>query len=382
MVKSKKVLVAPLDWGLGHATRCIPIIKLMIARGAEVIIAADGRAAQLLKEEFPALKHIHLRGYRIRYSKTFAMALMIALQIPKIVLSVIREHSALKKIILDEQPDVVISDNRFGLCLTPNPRPASPSFGVTSPKERGASSEPTTIFITHQLMVKCPQGLKFLEPIIHRIILFFIKKYDECWIPDVADEKNLSGDLSHKYPLTANAKFIGWLSRFHSEKIISAQKKYDLLVLLSGTEPQRTVLEEILTEQIQETNYKTLIVRGVTEKQKQFIHQNNLTTVSHLNSKELFAAINESETIICRPGYSTLMDLAATGKKAILIPTPGQTEQEYLSEELWKKNIFRSSSQNNFMLDDALKEVGAMKTLEKEFFRSELENSVNELLKK
>lgn len=360
MEKRKKVLVAPLDWGLGHATRCIPIIKLLIESGAEVILAFDGRAAQLLKEEFSEQKHIHLKGYRIRYSKTFSMALMIAIQIPKIILSIIREHSDLKKIIRNEQPDIVISDNRFGLW----------------------NKKIRSVFITHQLMVKCPPRLKILEPLIHRIILGFVKKYNECWIPDVESGENLSGDLSQKYALAANAKFIGWLSRFDSEKLISAQKKYDLLVLLSGTEPQRTVLEKILTEQIQKTNYRALIVRGVTEEQKQFSQQNNLTFVSRLNSGELFAAIHESEIIICRPGYSTLMDLAATGKKAILIPTPGQTEQEYLSDELAKKNIFYSTSQSKFMLADALKSVGATKNLEKEFFRSELKNSVIELLKK
>lgn len=360
MEKRKKVLVAPLDWGLGHATRCIPIIKLLIESGAEVILAADGRAAQLLKEEFPELKHIHLKGYRIRYSKTFSMALMIAIQIPKIISSIIREHSDLKKIIRNEQPDIVISDNRFGLW----------------------NNKIRSVFITHQLMVKCPSGLKFLEPLIHRIILRFVKKYNECWVPDIEGGKNLSGDLAHKFPLTSNIKFIGWLSRFDSEKINSTEKKYDLLVLLSGTEPQRTVLENILTQQIQKTNHRALIVCGVTEEQKQFEHQNNLTIVSHLNSGELFTAIHESEIIICRPGYSTLMDLAATGKKAILIPTPGQTEQEYLSDELAKKNIFYSASQSKFMLADALKAVGATKNLEKEFFRSEPENSVIELLKK
>ncbi|MBK5285436.1 MAG: glycosyltransferase, partial [Bacteroidia bacterium] len=322
MKRRKKILIAPLDWGLGHAARCIPIIKILQEKGAEVIIAADGRAAQLLKEEFPELKHISLRGYGIRYSKTFGMTLMIALQIPKIIFAIVREHFALKRIIGEYKLDVVISDNRYGLW----------------------NKKINSVFITHQLMVKSPRGLTFLEPLIHQIILFFVKKYSECWIPDSADEKNLSGDLAHEYPLPRNAKFIGWLSRFSSEKIIAIPKKYDLLVLLSGTEPQRGVLEKILTEQIQKTNNTTFIVRGVTEDQKQFSRQNNLTIVSHLNSKELLQAIHESEIIISRPGYSTLMDLAATGKKAILIPTPGQTEQEYLAEKLMRENIFYSIS--------------------------------------
>ena len=374
MNKRKRILVAPLDWGLGHATRCIPIIKTFGEKGAEVVIAADGRAALLLKEEFFSLKHITLRGYRIRYSKIFGMTFMIALQIPKIIFTIIREHFELKKIIEKYKPDVVISDNRYGLWST--------RLTPTLSKGEGVTSELQTIFITHQFLVKCPSALKFLEPLIHKIILFFVKKYDQCWIPDMADEKNISGDLTHKYPLPENAKFIGWLSRFDSGKNISAEKKYDLLVLLSGTEPQRTVLEKILTEQIQKTNYNALIVRGVTEEQKQFNHQKNLTIVSYLNSQELFSAMNESEIIICRPWYSTLMDLAATGKKAIIIPTPGQTEQEYLAEELVKKNIFCSASQNKFNLADAMKAVGETKELKKENFRSVVERIAEELLKK
>ena len=188
--------------------------------------------------------------------------------------------------------------------------------------------------------------------------------------------------MSHKYPLPPNAKFIGWLSRFDSEKNISVEKKYDLLVLLSGTEPQRTVLENILTEQIRKSNYRALIVRGVTEEKKQFRQQNNLTIVPYLNTTELFNVIHESKIIICRPGYSTLMDLAARGKNAILIPTPGQTEQEYLAKQFSLKNIFYSSSQKKFKLEDAMRNVSKTKGFEKENFRSEMEKAVNELLKK
>jgi uncharacterized protein (TIGR00661 family) len=358
MNNAKRILIAPLDWGLGHATRCIPIIKLLTEKGMEVIIAADGRAVQLLKDEFPSLRHIHLRGYRIHYSKTFYLPLMIALQIPKMIASIVREHFQLINIIRKEQPDIVISDNRYGLW----------------------SKKVKCIFVTHQLMVKCPAGLKFLEPILHRIILWLIKKYDECWIPDVVGENNLSGDLSHRFPLPANAKFIGWLSRLHSSEIISEEKKYDLLVLLSGTEPQRTMLENILTGQILKTNFRTLMVRGITEEQKQFSHQNNLEVVSYLTGTELLSAINKSEIIICRPGYSTLMDLAATGKKAILIPTPGQTEQEYLGNILKEKKISCVQEQNNFSLNEAMKSLQYTFRIEKEKFSSQLETVIENLL--
>src|SRR5258706_272443 len=336
-VITKRVIVAPLDWGLGHAARCIPIIRELIKHDAEIIIAADGRGAILLKEEFPQLTHIYLKGYRVRYSSNLNTVMSIALQVPKIIFAVVREHVQLKKIIKEYKPDVIISDNRYGLW----------------------NDKTHSIFITHQLMVKCPKPISFLEPLLHKIIVSFIKRYDKSWIPDVAGEENISGDLSHKYPLPANAKYIGWLSRFNSEdKNEAPAKKYDLLVLLSGTEPLRTELENNLAEQIQRSNQNALMVRGATEEQKEFSRRNNLTNVPYLGSKELFEMMRVSDTIICRPGYSSLMDLVATGKKAILIPTPGQTEQEYLAVELMKKKKYYSSSQKKFELDKALAASG------------------------
>lgn len=358
--KKIRVIVAPLDWGLGHATRCIPVIRELLKQGAEVVVAADGRAAHLLKEEFPELEQVRLRGYNIHYSSSLNTATSVALQIPKIIFAVVGEHFQLKKIIARYKPDAVISDNRYGLWNT----------GTYS------------VFITHQLMVKCPKPFSFLEPLLHKIILSFVKRHDECWIPDVEQAENISGDLSHKYPLPTNAKFIGWLSRFSAANPNGEKKKYDLLVMLSGTEPLRTELEKNLAEQIQRSNYKALMVGGVTEEKKQFIRQNNLTTVSYLNSNELLAAMTESETVICRSGYSSLMDLAATGKKAVLIPTPGQTEQEYLAEVLRKKKKYFSASQKKFKLDEALKASDNYNGVSEIKFETGISKAVETLLKK
>ena len=357
--KKIRVIVAPLDWGLGHATRCIPIIRELLKQNAEVIIAADGRAAQLLKEEFPQLTHVHLDGYNVRYSSSFSMMLSMAFQIPKIIFAIRREHSQLKKIIQQYQPHAIISDNRYGLW----------------------NEKIYSVFMTHQLMVKCPKPLSFLEPILHRIILSYVNRYHECWIPDVEGEENISGDLSHRYPLPSNAKYIGWLSRFNSQNGTS-EKKYDLLVLLSGTEPLRTELEKKLNEQISGTQHRTLIVRGVTEEQKQFNHVNHSTTVSYLSSEEIYAAMQQSDTVICRPGYSSLMDLAVTGKKAILIPTPGQTEQEYLAKELMKQKKYFSCSQKDFKLEEALKISENYNGRAETKFETSVSKAVESLLKK
>src|ERR1019366_5512486 len=183
MLSHKRILICLLNWGLGHATRCIPIIRLLRKKNAEIIIAADGRSLELLKQEFPDLEFIRLQGYDINYPTGDSMILKMFFSIPKIVNGIYKEHQILKKIIKEKKIDIVISDNRFGLW----------------------NKKIKSIFITHQLMIKT----LFAEKLLHRINLYFIKKYDECWVPDVECASNLSGDLSHKYSLIKNTFFVG-----------------------------------------------------------------------------------------------------------------------------------------------------------------------------
>jgi uncharacterized protein (TIGR00661 family) len=347
-----KILVAPLDWGLGHATRCIPIIKYLLEKKCKVIIGADGRPLQLLQKEFPALEFVTMPGYNMVYPRNGSMALKIATQIPKILTGIKREHELLKRIIKEKKIDAVISDSRFGLW----------------------SKELPCVFITHQLMVKSPIG----EKIIHRLNKNYISKYSECWIPDYAGENNLSGDLSHKFPLPENAKFIGALSRFINGFI--EPKKYDLLVILSGPEPQRTVFEKKILLQVKEVEKKILIVQGITEKNEKRKISENVEMISHLISEELQKQILSSEIILSRPGYSTVMDLAVLGKKAIFVPTPGQTEQEYLASYFSEKKIAYSVSQNKFDLKIALEESGKYKGFTEKYSGEEFKKAVDDFI--
>ncbi|HEY4799415.1 MAG TPA: glycosyltransferase family protein, partial [Bacteroidia bacterium] len=231
-----RILIAPLDWGLGHATRCIPIISYLTEKKCEVIIAADGRALQLLRNE-PACRaasFVELPGYNISYPKNGSMAVKMAAQIPKILSGIKKEHKQLKKIIREKKIDAVISDNRFGLW----------------------SKDVPCVFITHQLMVKSPFG----ENLIHKLNKNYISKYSDCWIPDVAGENNLSGDLSHKFPLSSNAKFIGALSRMSRDASSPEMGDHDLLAILSGPEPQRTLFEKKILEQARGCDFKILVV--------------------------------------------------------------------------------------------------------------------------
>lgn len=357
MFSKKRILICPLNWGLGHASRCIPIIRSLLLRNTEVIIAADGRPMELLKKEFPQLEFIVLKGYNITYPDKGSMVLRMLFSLPRIFIGIYNEHLAVKNIINEKRIDVVISDNRFGLW----------------------NKKIKSIFITHQLMIKAP----FAEALLRSLNLFFITKYDECWIPDLAEENNLSGELSHKYPLPENASFIGPLSRFNN--VIASEERtkqslYDIMAMISGPEPQRSIFEEIILKQIRETNLKALVVLGKTERETETETIGNIEVVSHLKADEMREAILNSSTIIARSGYSTIMDLAALGKKAIFVPTPGQTEQEYLAEYLMNKNIAYCMKQEEFDLSTALKSSEKYKGFEVMRKGNGLEKRINKLI--
>ena len=327
-----RILVSPLDWGLGHATRCIPIIRHLREKGVEVVIAADGAPLKLLQEQFQGIEFVTLKGYRVKYSRFLPASAKVALQIPKIKRAIKREHLELEKLIKEKRIDAVISDNRYGLYTDKVP----------------------CVIITHQLNIQAKAGSQLFS----NKVLEYIKKFNACWIPDNEGEDNLSGNLSHPVPEGVNAKYIGPLSRF-GNAAGNKEMKYDLLILLSGPEPQRTVLEKKVINQLSALPYiKALIVQGKPGSIDVKSPHENIDVVPHLNDISLLEKILSSKAIICRPGYSTIMDLAIIGgKRAMFIPTPGQTEQEYLAMRMEALEIAVSVQQKQLAMKDALTKV-------------------------
>ena len=326
----KTILIVPLDWGLGHATRDIPLIHELLNAGCKVVIAAEGKHASLLQQEFPELTLLPLPGYRIQYTqKGWLFGLKIIQQIPQILKAIKYEQEWLQKVVKEQQIDAVISDNRFGL------------YHSTIP----------TVFISHQLLIKTPFG-GFIEKALQWLNYRYIRRYSACWIPDYADANNLSGILAHPSVLPPNTTYLGCLSRFVDRPNIPQQ--YDLLVLISGPEPQRSNLEKIVLEQIRTLPLRALIVSGKpgTPEMQQITPR--VQQVNHMNAKDLNEAMLASRMVLSRSGYTTLMDLVKLNKKAILIPTPGQSEQEYLGRFLMKKGYFYNIPQHAFNLREAL----------------------------
>lgn len=331
MASQKKILVAVLNWGLGHASRCVPIINELIRSGASVCIASDGRALELLKKEFPGLPFFKLPNYGVKYfSKN--MALNMLATAPRMAAAILQEYFLLIKIIKENKIDGIVSDNRLG-CF---------------------SKKIPAIFVTHQINLIGPN--KLMQYLGRLINYFFIKKHGTCWVPDVAGEPNLSGKLSHNV-LIKNVVYIGALSRMKKHE---SPNKYRVVAVLSGPEPQRTNLEKVIIEQAKKMPHQFLIIQGKTEKKEHFFIGENIEVKSFLNSKELNEAILSSEIYVGRSGYSSIMDLIKLNIPALLIPTPGQTEQEYLSELLAKNNFFHFQKQENINL-----EKGIMKAKEK-----------------
>ena len=322
----KKVLIAPLDWGLGHTARCVPLIKQLQQQNNSIVIACNPQQKAFLQQEIRDVVFVDLFGYNMHYAKAFPLWMKILFQLPKLFIVVQKENKWLANYLEENRTDVAISDNRFGFY----------------------NEKVESVFITHQLNVQAP----FFKKAINQINTSFIKKYNTCWVPDYGEEiKRLSGVLSYAN-IIKNAIFIEPLSRF--EKKEPQPKQYDVLILLSGPEPQRTLLEEKLISAFLNTNYKIALIRGTHTKRKNKL-SNNFYAIDIASSKQLQELFNVSSKIICRSGYSTLMDLDALGVKALLIPTPGQSEQEYLATYwqekfgctyLEQKNITQESIKN------------------------------------
>lgn len=332
MPGKKNILICPLNWGLGHASRCIPIIKILNQAGHHVVIAAGNDASALLKSAFPENEFIRFDDYNIRYSKGKNLVRKIIFQIPKILFRILSEHYKLKSIISQYKIDTVISDNRMGLW----------------------NKKTRSIYITHQLFIKSPKGNVGLENLLKKIHRYFILKYDVCWIPDLPGDFKLSGDLSGKYPVPENARFTGLLSDFCGVKS-QPQIDFDLCAIVSGPEPQRTLFQNLLLEQLKKSGKKAVIVLGVPSENVIKTLEKNITIYNYLPPSEIQKYYMCSDYVIARSGYSTIMDLATTGRKAILVPTPGQTEQQYLAAYLSRNKIFYSAKQDKFNLEGALK---------------------------
>ena len=319
-----KVLVCPLDWGLGHATRCVPLIQALLAEGHEVSVGATGGGLDLLRAEFPALDVFPFPGYRVRYSRSAAAFLpVMAAQLPAILLGMRSERLRLSALVAGKGYDIVIADGRYGLKL-----PKTPS-----------------IFITHQVGIRIPGRFPargIAEALLRKLNLAKLGTFDRVWIPDHAGDLSLSGELGRSHDAPANVEWIGPLSRFHADPS-RPRTPVDVLAVVSGPEPQRGLFEAALWVELERMPGTRVLVRGLPGAGKGRLAPNGaaapkagaLTVHDHLPGESLARLFAGAKLVVARSGYTTVMELASLGTAAaVLVPTPGQSEQLYLADHL------------------------------------------------
>lgn len=330
-----KILVAPLNWGLGHASRCVPLVHRFLAEGHEVILGGDGESLTLLRKHFPKLRYVYLAPLNLRYSKGKRQVVAMLRAVPQLIGWAIKDHAILKSVLREEHIDQIVSDNRFGLYVN----------------RRSQTELPVeTVYITHQLHIMLPKGWKWLESLAARLHARIYTRYNKVWVPDFADPvANLSGELGHPVSLFPSSlskiEYIGPLSRLTPMDKIA---DYEVVAVLSGLEPHRTLLEKELLARYHDTTQSVLIVQGLINRPNTRIKRGKITIVPHVDDAELTEALMGAKHIIARSGYSTIMDLNALGLLSPkvrdthplleLIPTPGQPEQEYLAARFSEKN--------------------------------------------
>lgn len=330
-----RVLVTVLDWGLGHATRSIPVIRLLLQQNHNVYIAGSGESLKLLRLEFPDLPVRELPGYRPKYPRGKAMVWKMLVQLPKFINTIREEHEVIEQIVSELNIDVVISDNRYG-CW---------------------SSRATSVLITHQSNILMPRRFGWLSPWVRKLNVSHMELFDFLWVPDFPTEDPLAGELISfgEFKVNCTVHFIGHLSRFKRNN--GVEKKYDVVAICSGPEPQRTILERMFRTSLKDSGLSYILIQGIFNGYSIEDIDESSNVVPFLPATRLQKVFEEAKLVLSRSGFSTIMDLDALGCKAVFVPTPGQTEQEYLAKRLMDQGIAFSMEQTEFNLDVALEKA-------------------------
>ncbi len=325
---SLKILFAVASWGLGHATRDLPLIQRLLNCGHDVTIVSTDRALALLKHElgdrcsfleWPDLPLTLSKSAPLFYAK-FTLSLPLALR------AIVAEHRALDELLSSRRFDRVVSDSRFGI----------------------RSDKVSSFQVSH--------GLRFIAPRRNRLVEIGMEYiYHRCFgrqarfvVPDFASN-GLSGALSHglRFVSPQRVSYIGILSGINQ---VETDHNIDCYVSISGPEPQRTILQDIVLKQVNDVPGRVVVSLGKPEDAGRSWRQGSVEVHSYVNRIQQQVLMNRSRLIVSRSGYTTMMELAELGKTALLIPTPGQTEQEYLADLHYRSGNFYAVQQRKLDL--------------------------------
>lgn len=326
MNTGRKILICPLEWGLGHAGRTLCLAEELRKRGNKIFFAAGKEHLEFLKKEFPDAEFLNFPGFKPRYSRFLPQYFAMLFQTPVLLFHIIKDHLLLPHLIKSYSIDLVISDNRFGMW----------------------SGRVPCVYITHMLLIPLPPEFKGLESIGKLLHRWIINRYDYCLIPDLPGETNLSGRLSHNIKHPRNVRFAGLMSRFINSGMDNKYEPEDenpVLVILSGPEPQKSIFRDRVIKAFTVARKKLIILEGLPGAGYENRTEGLMNYVSLPSRSHMAGLIRSADLIITRSGYTSIMELVSLGRSALLVPTPGQTEQEYLAEWLSEKGWFYTINQ-------------------------------------
>lgn len=351
---SKTLLFGALDWGLGHATRSIPLLNYFKEKGWELVIAANERPKQILQEAFPTAQIVEPPAYNITYSKQPSfITLRLLQQAPKLLRVISEENRWLDQLISSTSVDLILSDNRYGF------------YHLSIP----------SWIMTHQLAPMSGWG-GLADRLVYQLHQRMLKPFDQILVPDLPKAPGIAGRLSHPITPTPHTHYIGLLSRLSPTFEVPTLEvpTLEVVVVLSGPEPSRTIFEETIRRQLKSFKGRYVLVQGLPN-----VPQTEPQILPYADPKTLVELYHQAKLIICRSGYSSVMDLLALGKKALLVPTPGQTEQLYLADHLETIGLFPSMRQEAFELEKAIQKAEGFKTPQTSY-RSDLYKEIIEEL--
>lgn len=331
-MKPTKVFVCPLSWGLGHATRCIPIVEALQKLGAEVILSGNGASGVLLQKRFPELPFLELPFHEVKLHGHLPAWLSVTYQLPRLMYDLLLEKKVAHKVASEYNVDIIISDNRYML----------------------HSTAVTSVLITHQLHIMLPFLFKPIEPLLTLIVRALASPFQQIWVPDFKGKESISGALSHGWLCRKKGvSYIGPLTRFRQPLPPNRTEPGKVVAIISGPEPSRSTIQKELARQAAANDILLTMICG--NPQSSMVEKNgSVTLFSHLPDDELVKELASAEVIITSAGYSTVMDLWALNCHAVLLPFPGQTEQRYLARYLTARGAHLGMTMTNFNLKDAI----------------------------
>jgi len=309
---ARRILFAVHDWGLGHATRSLVLIRALVQRGdAVTILMAESPGLALLRAELGDACEFYpyedIPKPFSRYPAVFYFRMSCS--VPQIWLRFTLEQRLTERLVRERRLDAVVSDSRLGVW----------------------SREAPSYCVFHSLRQIIPGRPRQLERIVERAQRYALRGYRAILVPDVEGDDALAGDLAHDLDVDWRGKlvYIGPLSELQPN---GAAEDIDYFFSISGVEPHHTMLAERVLAALPALRGRSVVALGRPGSAADVRTVGNATIHGYLDRRAQGEMLARARVIVGRSGYTTLMEAAGFGKRALFVPTPGQSAQEYLAK--------------------------------------------------